>query len=384
MRILETPEGVSDELFKEYKAKQDILNSINDVFKSYGYRQVATPTIEYYEIFSSIKSRVLKNEMFKLVDKSGELLTLRPDATIPIARIIAKNYKKNKGNYKVFYTTQVYKMKTEFKREITQTGIEYFGNPNSEADGEVISNAVECMLKCNLDFKIEMGNARYYKSLLDETNLSEQIKLKLKKLIEYKNFVELKSYVNQLELDTKIKEAIIAMPSLYGVFRTTILEAEKYCLNDNMKYALDELREIYSLIEDYGYSEYVSLDLGLINDLEYYTGVIFKGYIKGYGDSVLSGGRYDTLTEYYGESIPATGFGLSVDDLMNGMIIQNKLEKDNKYKIDYIITYEKENRKEAIKKAKELRAEGYIVELKLIEDADEKTKVEEAKKILKF
>lgn len=384
MRILETPEGVSDELFKEYKAKQDILNSINDVFKSYGYRQVATPTIEYYEIFSSIKSRVLKNEMFKLVDKSGELLTLRPDATIPIARIIAKNYKKNKGNYKVFYTTQVYKMKTEFKREITQTGIEYFGNPNSEADGEVISNAVECMLKCNLDFKIEMGNARYYKSLLDETNLSEQIKLKLKKLIEYKNFVELKSYVNQLELDTKIKEAIIAMPSLYGVFRTTILEAEKYCLNDNMKYALDELREIYSLIEDYGYSEYVSLDLGLINDLEYYTGVIFKGYIKGYGDSVLSGGRYDTLTEYYGESIPATGFGLSVDDLMNGMIIQNKLEKDNKYKIDYIITYEKENRKEAIEKAKELRAEGYIVELKLIEDADEKTKVEEAKKILKF
>ncbi len=372
MKGFETPEGVSDELFKEYKIKQDVLDKLNEVFRSYGYRRVSTPTIEYYDIFSSIKSPILKDEMFKLVDNSGELLTLRPDATIPIARVVAKNYKEDKGIYKVSYTNQVFKMKTELKRESTQAGIEYFGNPDAEADGEVISNSIECLLKCGVDFKIEIGNARYYKALLDETDLSESIKNQLKNLIEYKNFVELKSFVNSLNMDQTLKDAIISVPSLYGSFDTVVEEAEKHCLNENMKKALEELEKIHSLICDYGYQEYVSMDLGLINDLDYYTGVIFKGYVKGYGDSILSGGRYDKLTEYYGESIPATGFGISVDDLLNGMEVQNKLEEEQKYKADYRIYYIKENRKEAIVKAKELRAEGFIVELQKVEAHDDK------------
>lgn len=381
MKGFETPEGVSDELFKEYKIKQDVIDKLNEVFRSYGYRKVATPTIEYYDIFSSIKSPILKDEMFKLVDNSGELLTLRPDVTIPIARIVAKNYKQDRERYKVSYTNQVFKMKTELKRESTQAGIEYFGNPDAEADGEVISNAIECLKKCNVDFKIEIGNARYYKALLDETDLSEELKSKLKNLIEYKNFVELKSFVNSLDMDENLKEAIISVPSLYGSFDTVIEEAEKQCLNENMKKALEELEKIHSLIQDYGYEDYVSMDLGLINDLDYYTGVIFKGYIKGYGDSILSGGRYDKLTEYYGESIPATGFGISVDDLLNGMEVQSKIEEENSYAPDYRINYIKENRKDAINKAKELRNEGFIVELQRV-DSHEGSNNKDAKNII--
>ncbi len=371
MKGFETPEGVSDELFKEYKIKEDIVKKIRGVFKSFGYKRVSTPTIEYYEIFSSIKSTILKDEMFKLIDSSGEILTLRPDATIPIARIIAKNYKSDKGIYKVCYSTQVFKMKSEIKRERTQTGIEYFGNPNAEADGEVIVSAIESLLECGVNFKIELGNAGYYKGLLNSTDLSEEEKMNLKNLIEYKNFVELRNYVDTLEISDELKKAIDAMPSLYGSFEETLEEAAKYSVNDKMSSALEELKEIYKFIKDYGYEEYVSLDLGLINNLDYYTGMMFKGYLEGYGDRILSGGRYDNLTHYYGETIPATGFSISVDDLIEGMMIQNKIEKDPVFTIDYKVNYKEGKRKEAIEKAKELRKEGFIVTLERVEDYDE-------------
>ncbi|MDO5707503.1 MAG: ATP phosphoribosyltransferase regulatory subunit [Andreesenia angusta] len=364
----ETPEGVSDELFREYRIKEDVLKRINNVFKSYGYKRVATPTIEYYEVFSSIKSTVLKDEMFKLIDNSGEILTLRPDATIPIARIVAKNYKKEKGNYKIFYSNQVFKMKSESKRERTQTGIEYFGNPNAEADGEVIVNAIEALKNCNVEFKIEIGNAGYYKGLLDEIDIDDSIKEILKNLIEYKNFVELKSYVNSLNLDNRIKNAIIEMPNLYGEYSEVLKRAEEYSINSRMKKSLEELNKIYEFIEDYGYSEYISIDLGIINDLDYYTGVVFKGYLANYGDSILSGGRYDNLTEYYGESIPATGFAISVDDLISGIESQRDFKEEEYYSVDYRVNYKEEDRKKAIEKAKELRKKNFVVELQKIDE----------------
>lgn len=381
MKGFEIPEGVSDELFKEYKIKENIVKEIDKIFKKFGYRKVSTPTIEYYDIFSTIKSTVLKDEMFKLIDKSGEILTLRPDATIPIARIIAKNYKKDKGNYKVCYSTQVFKMKSETKRENTQIGIEYFGNANSEADGEVIVSAIESLLKCGMNFKIELGNARFYKALLDSTNIEDKDKKELKSLIEYKNFVEVRSYVENLDIKKDIKDAIIAIPSLYGKFEDTIKEAEKFVLNTDMKEALEELKEIYDFIKDYEYNKYVSLDLGLINNLEYYTGMMFKGYIEGYGDRVLSGGRYDNLTHYYGETIPATGFSISVDELINAITNKKEIIDDSFFKIDYKINYKVENRKKAIQKAKELRAQNYIVELERIKEFPE-NKLENIKNII--
>ena len=113
----QTPE-VKDELFQEYERKQKIVNDINNTFKSFGYREAFTPTIEYYDVFSSIKSTVLKGEMFKLIDKSGDILVLRPDVTIPIARMVANNSKTSSKNFKVFYNHQVFRMDNENRREI--------------------------------------------------------------------------------------------------------------------------------------------------------------------------------------------------------------------------------------------------------------------------
>ncbi len=359
----QTPEGVKDELFHEYEYKQKIVKDINDMFKSFGYREVFTPTIEYYDVFSSIKSTVLKGEMFKLIDKSGDILVLRPDVTIPIARMVANNSKTSKKNFKVLYNHQVFRMDNESRREITQTGIEYFGNGKLESDAEIISIAAKSLLKVDIDFRIEIGHANYYKGLLEEIKIGDPaVYLRLKELIENKNFVELKRLASQLDIEENVKNAIIEMPNLYGDYKEVLVEAEAFCLNENMSKALKDLKEVCEIIEDFGYGEYISVDLGLINHLDYYTGVIFKGYIASHGEMILSGGRYDDLTENYGESIPATGFAINIDELISGIEKQIKAEDKVDSYIDYRVIYKDIDRKLAFRLMEILRSKGFIVE----------------------
>lgn len=358
----QTPQGVKDELFNEYERKQKIVNNINNTFKSFGYREAFTPTIEYYDVFSSIKSTVLKGEMFKLIDKSGDILVLRPDVTIPIARMVANNSKTSKRNFKVFYNHQVFRMDDENRREMTQTGIEYFGNGEFESDAEVISIAIKSLLKIKIDLRMEIGHANYYKGLLEEIDIEdEKIYVKLKELIENKNFVELQKLANQLDLEEKVKRVIIEMPNLYGDYKDVIAKAEPLCLNKNMNIALEDLEQVCKIIEDFGYGDYISVDLGLINHLDYYTGVIFKGYMSNHGEMILSGGRYDDLTENYGKSIPATGFAINVDELLSG-IEKNKHKELQEIYIDYRVMYRNIDRKIAFEFMENLRNKNLIVE----------------------
>lgn len=359
----QTPEGVKDELFNEYERKQKIVKNVNDVFKSFGYREAFTPTIEYYDVFASIKSTVLKGEMFKLIDKSGDILVLRPDVTIPIARMVANNSKTADKKFKVFYNHQVFRMDNENRREITQTGIEYFGDSKSDSDAEVISIAAKSLLNIGIDFRIEIGHANYYKGLLDEIVIDdERVYIKLRELIENKNFVELEKLAKELDLDEKIRNVIIEMPNLYGNFRNVLIEADKLSLNQKMKDSLSDLKEVCEIIEDFGYEDYISVDLGLINHLDYYTGVIFKGYMQCHGEIILSGGRYDDLTKNYGKSIPATGFAINVDELISGIEKQSEYKEVVDNHIDYKVVYMSKERRIAFALMEELRKKDFIVE----------------------
>lgn len=358
----QTPEGVKDELFNEYERKQKIVQNINNTFKSFAYREAFTPTIEYYDVFSSIKSTVLKGEMFKLIDKSGDILVLRPDVTIPIARMVANNSKTQLKNFKVFYNHQVFRTDDENRREITQTGVEFFGNSKPDADAEVISIAAKSLLKLDIDFRIEIGHANYYKGLLEEVNIDNKDTHELlKQLIENKNFVELEALANELDIDDKVKKVIIEMPNLYGNFTDVLEQAQALCLNDKMCESLKDLREVCEIIEDFGHGEYISVDLGLINHLDYYSGVIFKGYMASHGEMILSGGRYDDLTENYGKTIPATGFAINIDELLSGIEKQAIPEEESAF-IDYRVLYKTKDRVTAFKLMETLRDKGFVVE----------------------
>lgn len=359
------PEGVEDVNSLEFGMKDKVIKDINSVFKNFGYRQILTPTFEYYDLFNEIEGTIEKEEMFKFIDRHGRILVLRPDATIPIARMGLSLYKNKKEALKFSYSTNVFRMQSNEnggKAEFTQSGIEFLGEEGAAADAEVIVIAIESILKCGFkDFKIDIGEASYFKALIEETNLSKAEINEIKKYIEAKNFTGLEFYMDSIIIDNEIKNVILSLPNLYGNAEKVIEKAKSLSINDKMKEAVENLYEIYKVIKEYGYEKYILADLGLVRHLNYYTGLVFKGYVNGVGKEVLGGGRYDNLTKSYGEYMPSTGFGINVDSVIEAMRI-NSLCSEKVENIDYRIVYAAGRRKEAILTSKMLREKGYSVD----------------------
>lgn len=359
------PTGVEDIHFNEYRRKENLVHSIQKLFKGFGYRQILTPTFEYYDLFSNIEGTVDMDQMIKMIDENGKILVLRPDVTTPIARMVAANYKIYLGNLKFSYVTNVFRMndgKNDSKREFTQAGIEYLGNSKVEADGEVIALAIRSLLDCGVnDFKIDIGQINFFKGLLKEFNITSQEKKNIRNLVERKNFPELEKVIHNIEGEKEIKKAMLAMPYLYGAPKDVLKTAKEYIFNEQMEGALKNLSELCDVLMDYGYEDYFDVDLGLVNRLDYYTGPVFQGYILNHGKEILSGGRYDNLTQQYGYKKVATGFGLNVDELLKAM---NKYEDSEEYKCytDYLIIYPTKYRKQGLDLADQLRKKKFIIE----------------------
>lgn len=371
------PQGLQDETFGSYKLKDNMINSVKSIFKSYGYREVSTPTFEYYDVFSNIEGTVGREEMFKLIDESGEILVLRPDVTTPIARMVANNYRDMDDFLKLSYVSNIFRIKGKDKdsqREFTQAGIEYFGNGTAEADGEVIALAIKVLMEHFSIFQLEIGQSDYCKGLFEEGKIDKETQKLLRKYIEDKNVPEIQKILDKMNIDKKVGDVILEIPKLYGDYPYIIKKAKEISLNDKMKKAIENLEEICNIISDYGLNRYISLDLGLITDLDYYTGAIFKGYVANHGSIVLSGGRYDRLMEQFGHSMVATGFGINMDEVIKAKRKTQSIDIEDY--TDYMILYSVDDRKNTFVLAEKLRNRGYIVETKYC--SNERTYIENA------
>lgn len=359
------PQGAKDEFYEFFQTKESIVRNFKKIFRSYAYKQISTPVFEYYDFFVQSPGTIKKEELFKLIDTKGDVLVLRPDLTIPIARMAVNNKKRFKDYLKLFYVSKVFRIDTkdaEGKREFTQAGVEYFGNQNPDADAEVINIAIKTLISCGIEkFQIDIGQSSFFKGLMDEVNIPAADKERLKTIIENKNFVELEKFLLFNDIEDRVKEVIIKIPELYGNTEQVIKEAKSICLNSEMEGAIENLEHVYHILLDYGYEDYISIDLGLINHLDYYTGVIFKGYMSNYGKIILSGGRYDKLTESYGHYIPATGFGMDVDELITGLK-KLGLDRSEAANTDYLLVYSDKNRKRIIKVSDFLREREMVIE----------------------
>lgn len=379
------PQGVQDTHSNVYEVKERIISNIKQVFKTFGYRQILTPTFEYYDLFLRAKRTIRKDEMFKLIDEKGEILVLRPDITTPIARMAASYDKQKDNRLKFFYSTNIFRINREnncSRKEFTQAGIEYIGNNSQDADGEICAAAIDCFLRCNItDFKIDLGQAAFFKGLVKEINIDNEEIKKLKDLIEHKNFAEVKEISGKLNVSEKVKNVIDKMPYLYGEAYKVIQMAKSLVLNKDMEDSLINLQKVYEVICDYGFGDYVSVDLGLINHIDYYTGVIFKGYLNNYGKEVMSGGRYDDLVSEYGHEIPATGMGINVDELIEAMESMDLINEKSS-KTDFALLYDENYRKEAMMISRKLRDWGKIVETDKIENTEKYTNASDIMEIV--
>ena len=316
-----TPEGSRDYLFEECDDRRNIEKILADLFKENNYKKVITPSIEFFDVFRNESSVVESDEMFKFTDSKGRTTVLRPDNTMPIARMVATRLNKEDFPVRLYYNQNVFVRGKDLNgrpNEIAQSGIELIGDGSHQADIEVISMAVESLKRCNFtSFKIEIGNAAFFKAILDKMEIPQRTRADICKLIEGKNYAALGDLLDKIG-NSRETQVIRKLPSLFGD-ASVIDEARMLYDDKEAAGALDYLKYVYDELCSIGLKEYIMIDLGLVNRSNYYTGVIFRGYAEGSGLTVLSGGRYDNLLGEFGMPASAIGFAVEVSDLCQAM-----------------------------------------------------------------
>lgn len=362
--LLHTPEGVRDVYGKECAVKLNIENDINNVFNIYGYHNIQTPTFEFFDIFSKEKGSVASKDLYKFFDREGNTLVLRPDMTPSIARLVAKNYMDVRIPIKLCYNANTYINNSELQgklKEITQLGCELINDDSLEADAEMITLVVDSLKATGLDeFLVEIGQVDFYKGLLQECGLDSEIEQELRTRIENKNNFGVEEILDENNVKGSLKDAFLKLPELFG--SVEVLSLAKQLTDNKMALkAVERLEKLYAILDDYGVSKYISFDLGMISNYNYYTGIIFKAYTYGSGDQIVAGGRYDKLIGQFGKSAAAIGFAVYMEQILIAVNGQRLRENDN-YNYEVII-YEEEFRKYALGTATDLRSKGIRTEL---------------------
>lgn len=354
--LLETPYGTRDFLPCESAAKRSVEQKIFELFASYGYEEVVTPTMEYLETLTTSSGRAIEPNLFKMFDKNNRTLALRHEMTTPIARLAVNRLKNSPLPLKLSYNTSVFRFRTNQtgrQCEFYQSGVELLGISNAFADAEIIALAAQALNVAGLeDFKICLGQVEFVGGLME--NLPPEVQAQIKTAIERHDIVAL----NKLD----VKDVLKKIPTLQGGIE--ILEtAEKLTDNERSRLALKNLREIYRLLEIYNVSDKIAFDLGLIRDFEYYTGMVFEAYAPGVGYSLAGGGRYDNMLKDFGAECPATGFAVGIERILDARKFQGLVE-DRQAK-DFYVGYAAGKEELAIKRALELRLSGKVAEISL-------------------
>lgn len=309
---INTPEGTRDRLFAECRDRRSAQGALVDLFCRRGYSEVSTPEVEFYDLFLQSGNPIPQESMLKIIDRSGKIMVMRPDCTTPIARVAATKLKAVPLPQRLYYDETVFRSGDQHRggsSEIAQCGVELIGAAGKKADLEIVAMAVDALRACGLTrFHIELGHAGFFRSLAAGMDMTEEQVEEMRRLIEGKSFAALAEYLKPWQGQAGCA-ALLRLSRLFG--GVEVLDEAQQLAGQNA--ALNYLQELYDILSAAGYGQYLRFDLGLVHQIDYYTGVVFRGYVEGAGDAVLSGGRYDTLMGDFGRNAPATGFAVDVD-----------------------------------------------------------------------
>ncbi len=313
------PQGVVDLFFEDAAAKRDLEQALRRLFGCWAYSELIPPTFEYADTLASEAGTQLAEEMYRFVDRDGRTLALRPDLTIPTARVVGTRLYDQRLPLRLFYIGSVFRYEPPQagrQREFTQAGFELIGAGTPEADAEALALTVEALRAADLrGFQITLGQMAFFRSLLTEVRASPAVVAALQGAIDRQNRSDLEQALALLDAPLAIRRALAALPDLSGG-PEVLAAGHELCLNEGMRAALTRLEAIHALLSAYGMADAVSYDLGETRGMTYYTGITFKGYAPGLGFAVCSGGRYDDLAGHFGPPQPAVGCALWLDRLL--------------------------------------------------------------------
>lgn len=357
MNQIQLPEGFRDSILEECTKKNRLKNTLQDVFESYGYEEIQTPAIEYYQTYSKAFKNLNDQDMFKFFDMNQDILALRMDMTVPIARAVTTRFKDEMGPFRLRYCANVYKVRPSLagkKCEAMDCGIELIGLDH-QSDLEVLLCALDGFKALGIpSYLLEIGTVKFFEEACKSAKVSEEDRTVLADLIDRKSMVELKDFLTNSSLSDTAIEFFMSLPLLSGS-QEILDQAYSLAFSPALKEIVIDMKELAVALSELGYGDHVNFDLGKIAHLDYYTGIIFEGFVQGAGTSVLSGGRYDSLLKVFGNDLPACGFSFKIDALADQVNLEEKKEKVQ-------LIYGPNQKIEAMKWAQELR-KTKIVEL---------------------
>lgn len=323
---ISTPEGSRDRLFGATRLFRQNERRIRNLLEARGYEEIITPSLEYYDVFVQAGSSIGQEKMYKLTDRNGRLLVLRPDNTTPIARVVTTKLDDEALPLRLYYVQKVHRA-SSFHRghstEVMQAGAELLGAKGMMADLDILTAAFEALAAVKGEtFRIELGHAAIYKALISSLDVDAETEETIRSHIENKSYAALGDVLEPFK-DREAYQALKAMPTLFGGGEV-LEEVARLTDNSEVLRAVEYLRDLIDAITTAGFGENIMIDLGLVQEIDYYTGMMFRGYMGGAGAPVLVGGRYDSLCGKFGRDIPATGFAIDIDALSDSVILKQE------------------------------------------------------------
>lgn len=355
----EKPAGVRDYLPFAVDKLRAIERRVLDCMAGWGYRQIMTPTMEYYDTVG-VASSTSDQKLFKLLNNRGTTMVLRSDMTAPIARVVSSLLKEEPLPLRLSYHANVFRAIEEEagrEAEFFQTGVELVGDDSPDADAEVIALAVASLQAAGVkSFKIAVGHVGFLNGLLEDAVPGrEEIQEALKEGLLHRDYVGYRETLAELSLSPQQRDELEGILRLRGGIEICG-QALELSGNPLAQTSIRHLCQVWEALEDFGVAEHVMIDLTMIGDFSYYTGMTFEGYAAELGFPVCSGGRYDNLLQQFGRPAPATGFSLKTNRILDGV---GGLAGEPELPV--LLQYDAPNRKQAFAEAERLRGEGRSV-----------------------
>ena len=315
--------------------------SLRSLYKKYGYLPYKMSKFEAYDLYVRNKDFLHSDGVITFNDTDGKLLALKPDVTLSII----KNGSDETNLQKVYYDENVYRISGETKqfKELKQVGLECIGEIGEYETYETVILAAQSLAEISSAFVLDISHLGVLSGVLAEAKVGAGFTRELTKCLAGKNLHETKALCARFGVDESVTEKICTVLQSYGDMKTVLEKLASVCQNAESKCALDELTALYNALKNSPFANNIRFDFSVVNDMKYYNGIVFKGFVDGVCEGVLSGGRYDGLTARMGRKAQAIGFAVYLD------LLESTLGRTGaKVDIDTLVLYDETTTMEEI------------------------------------
>jgi ATP phosphoribosyltransferase regulatory subunit len=365
--LTKIPAGVQYFFDDDARLRRYVERKAMDVFSGWSYDEIILPMFDYHDLFARGMGVEQAEKTYRLVDRDGALLALRPELTSLVARTVATRFLKRGRPIRLCYSGEVFRYDEPTERaarEFHQLGIELVGHAGVAADLEVLLVAAESLGALGIsDFRIALSHVDFFNGVAAHLQLEEAGRAELLELIDRRNSHALDEFLMRRapQLEEARRRGFCDLTRVAGK-HDALSKALDVLINERSRKAIEHLTRILSTLTELGLAEQFDIDLGDAGGLEYYTGVTFKIYVAQWGVAIGGGGRYDNLIGNFGAAEPAVGFSLSLDALTGTLARSNGKQEWRKGDGAKSITLDG-NLADGFREARAERAQGRKVQI---------------------